>query len=163
MKSRINRDEREISISELWWYVISKWKWLVIGMVVGALLMGAFGAYSANNADAPKEITMEELTPAEQEEVKETSKKNSILKVSVIARRDLLIGMHGISVAGKSRHVDSAVVDHLHKGIELCLVGKQLCGVAVSLSGVTACAYLDRLDAQRLHVCDSLGKRHTAV
>lgn len=74
MKSRINRDEREISISELWWYVISKWKWLVIGLVVGALLMGAFGAYkaySANNAETSKEITMENLTEEEQEEVKE--------------------------------------------------------------------------------------------
>lgn len=72
MKSRINRDEREISISELWWYIISKWKWLVIGMVVGALLLGAFGAYkaSANNAGALKEITMEDLTAEEQEEVK---------------------------------------------------------------------------------------------
>lgn len=73
MKSRINRDEREISISELWWYVISKWKWLVIGMVVGALLMGAFGAYkaySANNAENSKEIAMEDLTEEEQEEVK---------------------------------------------------------------------------------------------
>ncbi len=74
MKSRINRDEREISISELWWYVISKWKWLVIGMVVGALLMGAFGAYkaySANNAETPKKITMEDLTEEEQESVKQ--------------------------------------------------------------------------------------------
>lgn len=73
MKSRINRDEREISISELWWYVISKWKWLVMGMVVGALLMGAFGAYkaySANNAETPKKITMEDLTTEEQAEVK---------------------------------------------------------------------------------------------
>lgn len=73
MKSRINRDEREISISELWWYVISKWKWLVIGMVVGALLLGAYGAYkaySANNVETPKEITMEDLTTEEQAEVK---------------------------------------------------------------------------------------------
>lgn len=72
MKSRINRDEREISISELWWYIISKWKWLVIGMVVGALLLGVFGTYkaSANNAGALKGITMEDLTEEEQEEVK---------------------------------------------------------------------------------------------
>lgn len=73
MKSRINKDEREISISELWWYVISKWKWLVIGMVVGALLMGAFGAYkaySANNVEVPKEITMDDLATEEQEEIK---------------------------------------------------------------------------------------------
>lgn len=73
MKSRINRDEREISISELWWYIISKWKWLVIGMVVGALLMGAFGAYKAysdNNVEPQKEITMEYLTEEEQEEVR---------------------------------------------------------------------------------------------
>lgn len=72
MKSRINRDEREISISELWWYVISKWKWLVVGMVVGALLMGAFGVYKeySANIETPKEITMEDLSIEEQEEVK---------------------------------------------------------------------------------------------
>lgn len=71
MKSRINRDEREISISELWWYVISKWKWLVIGMFVGALLLGAFGAYKAYSAnETPKEITMQDLTEKEREEVK---------------------------------------------------------------------------------------------
>lgn len=71
MKSRINRDEREISISELWWYVISKWKWLVIGMVVGALLMGAFGAYkSATNIGFSSTIKMEDLTVEEQQEVK---------------------------------------------------------------------------------------------
>lgn len=77
MKSRINRDEREISISELWWYVISKWKWIVIGMAVGAILFGAYGAYSAYKANeaaranVPKEYTMEDLTPEEQEEVEE--------------------------------------------------------------------------------------------
>ena len=76
MKSRINRDEREISITELWWYVISKWKWLVIGMVVGALVMGAFGAYSVykKNEDAKnniqKEYTMDDLSLDDQEEVK---------------------------------------------------------------------------------------------
>ena len=77
MKSRINREAREISISELWWYVISKWKWLVIGMVVGAILLGAYGVYSAYRANesakanVPKEYTMEDLTPEEQAEVKE--------------------------------------------------------------------------------------------
>lgn len=81
MKSRINREAREISISELWWYVISKWKWLVIGMVVGALVLGAYGAYSAYRANesaktnANKEYTMEDLTPEEQEEVKELIKE----------------------------------------------------------------------------------------
>ena len=58
MKSRINRDEREISISELWWYVISKWKWLVVGMVVGALLMGAYSVYKKNE-DAKNNIQKE--------------------------------------------------------------------------------------------------------
>lgn len=77
MKSRINKDEREISISELWWYVISKWKWLVVGMAVGAILFGAYGAYSAYKANeaaranVPKEYTMEDLTPEEQAEVEE--------------------------------------------------------------------------------------------
>ena len=74
MKSRINRDAREISISELWCYVISKWKWLVIGAVVGALVtggVGAYKAYSANNVETPKDVTMENLTAEEQEEVKE--------------------------------------------------------------------------------------------
>ena len=72
MKSRINREAREISISELWWYVVSKWKWLVIGMVVGALLFGVYGAYSAYRANGsektnvPNEYTMEDLTPEEQ-------------------------------------------------------------------------------------------------
>ena len=70
MKSRINRDEREISISELWWYVISKWKWLVIGMVVGALLMGAFSVYKSKSVgNTTKEYTMDSLTQEEQEEV----------------------------------------------------------------------------------------------
>lgn len=70
MKSRINRDEREISISELWWFVISKWKWLVIGMVVGALLMGAFSVYKSKSVgDTTKEYTMDSLTQEEQEEV----------------------------------------------------------------------------------------------
>ena len=73
MKSRINRDEREISISELWWYVISKWKWLVVGMVVGALLMGAFGAYRAyanKKADNAETTNIaENLTKEEREEV----------------------------------------------------------------------------------------------
>ncbi len=68
MKSRINRDEREISVSELCWYIISKWKVLVIGMVVGALLLGAYGAYKAFNDDGAS-TTMENLTPEEQEEV----------------------------------------------------------------------------------------------
>lgn len=74
MKSRINKDEREISISELWWYVISKWKGLVIGMVIGALVMGAFGIYKlygANTVESPKEVTMDDLTEEEQKEVKE--------------------------------------------------------------------------------------------
>ena len=73
MKSRINRDEREISISELWWYVISKWKWLVVGMVVGALLLGVYGAYKANqtNKNAPKVYTMEDLSETERVAVEE--------------------------------------------------------------------------------------------
>lgn len=71
MKSRINKDAREISISELWWHVISKWKWLIVGMLVGALVLGVYGAYNAS-----KEITiidkytMDNLTTEEQEEVK---------------------------------------------------------------------------------------------
>lgn len=81
MKSRINREAREISISELWWYVISKWKWLVIGMVVGAILLGAYGVYSAYKANeaarnnVSTEYTMEDLTPEEQEEVEELIEK----------------------------------------------------------------------------------------
>lgn len=71
MKSRINREAREISISELWWYVVSKWKWLVIGMVVGALLFGAYGAYSAYRVNKVAKSGMASLTMEEQNEVKE--------------------------------------------------------------------------------------------
>lgn len=46
MKSRINRDEREISIRELWWYTLSKWKCLIAGFVVGALLLGGLQYFS---------------------------------------------------------------------------------------------------------------------
>lgn len=46
MKQRITREEREISIQELWWYTIRKWKWLIAGLIIGALLLGAYSYYS---------------------------------------------------------------------------------------------------------------------
>lgn len=46
MKSRVNIDEREISLRELWWYTLSKWKALIIGFVIGAMLLGGFRYYS---------------------------------------------------------------------------------------------------------------------
>ena len=82
MKSRINKDEREVSISELWWYVISKWKWLVVGMLVGVLLVSAVGAYKelktykGNNSESAKELTMADLSEEEQREVRKFIEDN---------------------------------------------------------------------------------------
>lgn len=47
MKSRINNDEREISLIELWWYTLSKWKALIIGFGIGALLLSGLGYYKS--------------------------------------------------------------------------------------------------------------------
>jgi hypothetical protein len=103
MKSRINREAREISISELWWYVVSKWKWLVIGMVVGALLFGVYGSYSAYRANGsektnvPNEYTMEDLTPEEQAAINALLEDYDVL-VSRIA--------HGLPFGGDISYAD---------------------------------------------------------
>lgn len=83
MKSRNNREERDISISELWWYVISKWKWYAIGMIIGAILFAAFGAYkatSSNGVGGNIDITMEDLTEAEQKKVQTLIEKTTFYK-----------------------------------------------------------------------------------
>ena len=39
MKQRITPDNREISLIELWWYVLSKWRVLIIGFLIGTIIM----------------------------------------------------------------------------------------------------------------------------
>ena len=55
MKRRISNEEREFSLMELLWYVLEKWKWLLAGIVAGALLLGGFGAYKNYNANRNNE------------------------------------------------------------------------------------------------------------
>lgn len=56
-------DTREINIVDLFYYVMSKWRMLIVGALVGAILLGAFGASRAIK-NKPSE---EELKTAQQE------------------------------------------------------------------------------------------------
>ena len=56
-------DTREINIMDLFYYVMSKWRMLIVGALVGAILLGAFGASRAIK-NKPSE---EELKTAQQE------------------------------------------------------------------------------------------------
>lgn len=50
MKRRISNEDREISLIELFWYILGKWKWLLAGIIAGALLLGGFGVYKDYDA-----------------------------------------------------------------------------------------------------------------
>ena len=49
MKTRINADEKTVSIRELWWYFLSKWRGVLALIILLAALLGLFGCYQAVN------------------------------------------------------------------------------------------------------------------
>ena len=56
--------------------------------------------------------------------------------------------MQRIAVRGKRAYLDIKFLECVNKGIELCLVGKQLGRVAVSLSGISTRAHLNGMYAK---------------
>ena len=52
--------EREFKLKEIFWYIIGKWKWLVAGLLIGAVLLGGYTAYKNNKSNQP--VSEEELT-----------------------------------------------------------------------------------------------------
>lgn len=56
--------------------------------------------------------------------------------------------MQRVAVRGKSADLDIVFFEGIDKGIEFCFVGKQLLGVAVCFSGVSARAHLDGMHAE---------------
>ena len=63
--------EREISLRDLFWYVLSRWKLLIVFMILGALLLGAFtymrGTEITVNAETG-EVIDEDAEPEEEAE-----------------------------------------------------------------------------------------------
>lgn len=47
----------EISIKEIFWYVVSKWKSLVAGLLIGAVLFGGFSAIKSIRSNSSKNVT----------------------------------------------------------------------------------------------------------
>ena len=72
MKKRISNEDREIYLMELFWYVLGKWKWILAGIVIGAILLGGFGVYkdyknSHNNKVQSTEEILEAFSEPRQE------------------------------------------------------------------------------------------------
>ena len=71
MNQRITPDKREVSFNELWWYVLSKWRVLIVGFVIGTVVMAAIASmvnlYSGNKVvfmdeeDIRASLTQEQL------------------------------------------------------------------------------------------------------
>ena len=75
-------------------------------------------------------------------------KKNGIFEILVVHLGDSLVGVYGVSVAGKSSYFNAVLIDSRLELIELRPVGKQLGRIAVSLSGISARTYLNSLNAE---------------
>ena len=76
-------------------------------------------------------------------------KKSRITDVLVISCGNLRVGVNGVSMACESADLNVVFFECCNELVVLFLIGEKLCGVAGSLSGITARTDLDSVNAER--------------
>ena len=84
--------------------------------------------------------------------------QHRLAHIAVIALRQGLVRVDGVSVAGQGADGEAGVLQRLLQLCQLLLIGQQLGGVEVGLAGVAAAAGLQGLDAEALENLQRLGQ-----
>lgn len=85
MKRRISNEDREISLVEMFWYILGKWKWLITGIIIGALVLGGLGVYkdydaNRNNTVQSADDILKGFSESRRELIKSTVELNNTYK-----------------------------------------------------------------------------------
>ena len=83
--------EREISLRDLFWYLVSKWKTLLVIMFLGGIILGAFGYLKGTEKTA--EIV------AEKEITEPVEEKNDEAKEETIEHSEPVVGLTDTDIA----------------------------------------------------------------
>ena len=86
-------------------------------------------------------------------------KENGVTEILVIFCGDLRVGMYGVSVASERADFNVVLFEGSNEFVIFFLVCKKLCGVAMSLSGVSARADLYGVNAKSRNDSERLVKR----
>lgn len=114
-----NTYEEEINLTDLLFYCLKKWRWIVAAMLIVAVLAGGYKCYSTVKSNR---ATLEQWDKAKPEEEKETlKKKSSVDNMSILQYYQLVLEQKSQALEAQDEYLeDSALMRmdarHLQKG-----------------------------------------------